>query len=76
MPAGPDKPQFLQGKMTFIGLGLATVGTIAKMFGYTLPTDEAKDFLSWLSANWDVIASGLGLLTAAYGRLRMNWRKP
>lgn len=73
-PAVLEKPQFLQGKMTFLGLILTTVGMIGKTFGLNLPTDEAGDFMTWLAANWDSLAQGVGILVAAYGRLRARPR--
>lgn len=74
-PAGPEKPQWLQGKLTFIGLVLATIGSIGKVFGLSLPTSEADGFLHYLSDNWDTLASGVGILIAAWGRFRINFRK-
>ena len=75
-PAGPEKPQWLEGKLTFIGLALSLAGMIGKHYGLNLPTDEVKDFLTWLAASWDDIAQGAGILIAAWGRLRINFRKP
>jgi len=73
--AGPEKPQWLQGKLTFIGLILASIGYGAKAFGYSVPTDEIQDFLGFMSNNWSVISEGLGILIAGYGRIRINFRK-
>lgn len=75
LPAGPDKPQWLEGKLTYIGLVLATIGSIGKIFGLNLPTSEADGFLHLISDNWETIATGIGLLTAAWGRIRINFRK-
>lgn len=73
-PIPVSKKQILEGKMTFIGLALTAAGAIGKMFGFDLPTTEVQTWLDWLLSNWDSLANGIGLLIAAYGRLRMNWR--
>ena len=71
----PAKPQFLQGRMTFIGLILALIGNLAARKGITIPVDETTGLLNWLSAHWGDIAGFIGWLAAWYGRLRINWRK-
>lgn len=73
-PAGPEKPQWLQGKLTYIGLVLTAIGAIGRLFGVTLPTDEANAFLNFLSVNWDMIAQGIGILMAFRGRYRRELR--
>ena len=70
-----DTKQILQGKMTFIGLALTAAGAIGRMMGWDLPTDEVNSFLTWLLSSWDGIAQGIGIIIAAWGRLRINWRK-
>jgi hypothetical protein len=67
--------QFLQGKMTFIGLALTAAGAIGRLFGWELPADEVNSFLTWLLASWDGLAQGVGILLTAWGRARINWRK-
>lgn len=48
---------------------------IAGVVGVEVPTDEAKDLAQLASDNWElVIAPAIGLLVAAYGKLRRNWR--
>lgn len=69
-----EKPQFLQGKLTYIGLILSGIGMICKPFGIDLPDDEAKDFIRLLSSNWESFAEMAGLLVAAYGRFRASKR--
>jgi hypothetical protein len=66
--------QWLEGRLTFIGLIIAGIGSFAKAAGYDAPVDEAEGLLSWTLANWDDLAQLVGLLSAFYGRLRMNWR--
>lgn len=73
-PIPTSKKHVLEGKLTYIGLGLTAAGAIGKMFGFDLPTEEVRGFFDWLLANWDSLANGLGILMAAYGRLRINWR--
>lgn len=68
--------QFLQGKMTFIGLALTAAGALGKMLGWEVPAEEISGFLTWLLASWDGLAQGAGILLAAWGRLRINFRKP
>lgn len=68
--------QRLEGNLTYIGLCITAAGAVAKLFGWDLPTEQAHGIVGWLSANWDDIAQLVGLLTSAYGRLRVNWRKP
>ncbi len=75
-PIGPiDPPQIAEGRLTFIGLIVAALGALAQQFGWTFPKDEADGVTTWLMANWDTLSEGLGLITAFYGRLRINWRK-
>jgi hypothetical protein len=31
--------------------------------------------VTWVQAHWDDLMQFAGLATAAYGRLRINWRK-
>ena len=70
-----DAKQFLEGKLTFIGLALTAAGAIGRMLGWDLPTDEVQSFLTWLLSSWDGIVQGIGIIIAAWGRLRINWRK-
>lgn len=69
-----EKPKFLDGKMTFLGLGIAALGMLGKRFGITVPTAEVQGFFTWLGANWDAMAEGVGWLVAAYGKLRRSPR--
>ena len=67
--------QFLQGKLTFLGIALSGLGAIGSLFGFTVPTDEVKGIIGWLQSSWDSLMEFVGLFVAAYGRLRINWRK-
>lgn len=69
-----EKPKFLDGKMTFLGLGIVALGMLGKRFGITVPTAEVQGFFTWLGANWDAMAEGVGWLVAAYGKLRRSPR--
>lgn len=71
----PMNSQTLQGKLTYLGILISALGAAGNLLGWTIPTDEVKGMISWVQANWDDIAQFAGLVTAAYGRLRINWRK-
>ena len=73
---GMNPPQTLQGKLTYAGILISAIGAIGHMFGLHLPTEEAQGMVDWTASNWDSLAQFGGLATAAYGRLRINWRKP
>ena len=72
---GMNPSQTLQGKLTYAGIVISAVGALGRLFGLHLPTDEAQGMVAIAAANWDTIAEFGGLATAAYGRLRINWRK-
>ena len=74
-PRGMNPTQTLQGKLTYAGIVISAVGALGRLFGLHLPTDEAQGMVAIAAANWDTIAEFGGLATAAYGRLRINWRK-
>ena len=67
--------QFLQGKLTFLGIAISVVGALSNFFGVPLPVQEIKDIADWFRTHWDTLAELAGLVVAAYGRLRINWRK-
>ena len=69
-----DKPSWLVGKRTYIGLVISTAGLIASRFQVDVPTDEVNGALDLLSANWDVFAQFAGLLVAAWGRMKTSKR--
>ena len=73
---GMNPPQTLQGKLTYAGIFISALGAIGRLFGLHLPTNEAQGMVDLVAANWDTLAQFGGLATAAYGRLRINWRKP
>ena len=72
---GMNPKQSLQGKLTYAGIAISAVGALGRIFGLHLPTAEAQGMVDLMAANWDTIAQFGGLATAAYGRLRINWRK-
>jgi hypothetical protein len=67
--------QFLQGKLTYFGILLTALGALGHLFGFNVPTEEVKGIIGWFQANWNSIMELVGLVMAAYGRLRLNWRK-
>ena len=67
--------QFLQGRLTFLGILISLFGFIAGKVGWVFPQSEADTIAGWIAANWDSLAEFIGMLTAFYGRLRMNWRE-
>ncbi len=71
-----NPPQTLQGKLTYAGILISAIGAIGRIFGLHLPTAETQGMVDMVAANWDTLAQFGGLATAAYGRLRINWRKP
>lgn len=75
-PAQPvyDKPSWLDGKRTYIGLVIATAGLLGERFRVDVPTHEINGALDLLAANWDVFAQFAGLLVAAWGRVKASKR--
>ncbi len=71
----PPRGQFLKGKLTFIGIGISALGALSKVFGVPVPIEEITGIVGWFQANWDTIVQLAGLVVAAYGRVRINWRK-
>lgn len=69
-----DKPSWLDGRRTYIGLVISTAGLIGSRFQVDVPTDEVNGALDLLSANWDVFAQFIGLLVAAWGRVNVSKR--
>ena len=69
-----DKPSWLDGKRTFIGLALTALGTIANMFQVDVPTEEINGALDIVSLHWDVFAQLIGLVVAAWGRVKASKR--
>lgn len=69
-----QKPQFLQGHMTKLGLVLTGLSLIGGLFGIVVPAEELKALAQTASDNWQVIGTLAGLALAAYGKIRRNWR--
>lgn len=67
--------QILQGYMTKIGLVIGAIGAVGKVFGVEVPATELNSILDILMSNYDDIALLVGALTAAYGKIRRNWRE-
>ncbi|WP_009964056.1 hypothetical protein [Verrucomicrobium spinosum] len=70
-----QKPQFLQGHMTKLGLVLTGLSLIGGLFGIVVPAEELKALAKTASDNWGVIGTLVGLALAAYGKIRRNWRQ-
>ena len=75
LPIPMNTKQSLQGRLTYVGILLSAAGALGNLFGWHVPTDEVKDMVSWIQGHWDDLVQFTGLATAAYGRLRINWRK-
>ena len=69
------RKQFLEGRLTYISLAITGAGALARLFGWVLPAEEINGILSWVAAHYDELLSVAGLLGAAWGRLRINWRQ-
>lgn len=69
-----EKPSWLDGKRTYIGLIISTAGLIGSRFHVEVPTDEVNGALDLLSQNWDIFAQFFGLLVAAWGRMKASQR--
>ncbi len=69
-----EKPKFLDGKMTWIGIGLFATSFALRKLGIILPESEIKYLLHWLSDNWSVIAEPIGVAMAGYGKIRRSPR--
>lgn len=70
-----NSKQFLQGKLTYLGILLTALGALGNLFGFDVPTNEVKGIVGWFQANGNTVMELVGLVVAAYGRLRLNWRK-
>ncbi len=70
-----EKPSWLEGKRTFIGLGLTVAGMLGSRYNLKLPVAEVNNFLDLLAANWDGVAQVAGAAIAAYGALRKAMRE-
>ena len=73
--APPGQRQLFQGKLTFLGIAISMMGALGSFFGVSLPVQEVRDIADWFQAHWDTLTQLAGLVMAAYGRLRINWRK-
>ncbi len=69
-----ERPKWLDGKRTYLGIGLMLLGMAGDMFGVDVPKEEINDFQAWLSAEWTTISEGLGILLAGYGRVKASKR--
>jgi len=69
-----DRPSWLDGKRTYIGLIIATAGLLGERFRVDVPTHEINGALDLLAANWDVFAQFAGLIMAAWGRVKVSKR--
>lgn len=74
LPGDAPDQQVLQGKLTYLGLIVTISGFLGNLFGAKFPKEEVDGILTWVGANWDSLAQFGGLVTAAWGRFRMNLR--
>ena len=75
LPIPMNKTQSLQGRLTYVGIQISSIGALGNVLGWHVPTDEVRGMVTWVQAHWDDLMQFAGLATAAYGRLRINWRK-
>lgn len=61
--------------MTMLGMVLTGLSMLAGLFGFIIPDAEVKAMAQWASDNWESLGVFAGLVIAAYGKLRRNWRK-
>ena len=66
--------QFLQGKMTYIGLIMTALGAFAQTTGIPLPLADIQALVDFVQVNWPTVLEFFGLVTALYGRLRIPGR--
>lgn len=64
--------QFLQGRLTYIGVLLTAAGTVGKLFGWNVPVDEIRSAIDFLQAQWPTVLEFAGMLTTIYGRFRIG----
>lgn len=69
-----DKPSWLDGKRTFIGLAISAAGLLGSRFQVDVPTEEVNGIVDAVSANWDLFAQLAGLVVAAWGRVKASKR--
>lgn len=72
--ANDGPKQFLQGRLTYLGVLLTAAGTVGKLFGWYVPVDEVKSAIEFVQAQWPVVMEFVGMLTTIYGRLRIGKR--
>jgi|688.fasta_scaffold04470_21 hypothetical protein len=66
--------QFLQGKLTYIGLIMTALGAFAQTTGIAIPLNDIQALIDFVQANWHVVLEFVGLVTALYGRFRIPGR--
>lgn len=66
--------QFLQGRLTYLGVLLTAAGTVGKLFGWYVPVDEIRGAIDFIQAQWPTIVEFVGMLTTIYGRIRIGRR--
>jgi hypothetical protein len=66
--------QFLQGKLTYIGLIMTALGAFAQTTGIAIPLNDIQALIDFVQLNWHVVLEFAGLVTALYGRFRIPGR--
>lgn len=72
--ANDGPKQFLQGRLTYLGVLLTAAGTVGKLFGWYVPVDEITSAIDFVQAQWPVVMEFVGMVTTIYGRLRIGKR--
>ena len=69
-----ERPSWLDGKRTYIGLLISTVGLIGSRFHVDVPTDEMNGVVEIVATQWDVFAQLAGLIVAGWGQFKASKR--
>jgi len=69
------KNQKLQGKLTYVSLGITALAALFQVWGKSFPEEEVSALVEVATGAWPTLVEAGGLIMAAYGRLRREWRQ-